>query len=116
VAVVVPCPPAGFARWTQRTSLAGRDYVLEFDWIERAGKWALSIADHDDVSIRAGMVLATNFPLLRGVIDSRRPPGELVIVDTTGANDVDVGFVGLDGRFLLVYFDRSEVVAGRMLP
>jgi hypothetical protein len=43
------------------------------------------------------------------VVDSRRPPGELLVVDTSSAHDVDPGFDDLGSRFGLLYLDASEV-------
>jgi hypothetical protein len=109
--VTIPCEALGTARWTQRTSIAGRDYELTFDWNERAGRWSLSIADQDGDPLATGVVLVTSYPLLRGVIDPRRPPGDLAVVDTTGANDLEPGFTDLGARFVLAYFDPGEIAA-----
>lgn len=109
--VTIPCTPGAAAHWTQRTSLAGRDYVLTFRWNQRMGHWVLSLADQDGVMIRAGLVLATLAPLLRGVVDARRPPGELVVLDAAGTNDLDPGFSDLGARFQLCYADPGELEA-----
>lgn len=111
MAVTIPCVPNDGARWIQRTSLAGRDYVLSFDWIERAGHWIVSIADQDSVDIVTGIVLVVGAALLRGVTDTRCPPGDLLVVDTTGRNDIDPGYTDLGARFQLVYFDPGEIPA-----
>jgi hypothetical protein len=109
--VTIPCAAANSARWTQRTSVAGREYELAFDWNERRGRWSLSLADQDGSPIATGVTLVTSYPLLRGVIDPRRPPGDLFIVDTTGLNDLEPGFADLGTRFVLAYFDPGELAA-----
>lgn len=115
MAVTIPCSPDGAARWVQRTSLAGRDYQLTFDWDTRTGHWSLTLADQDGVPIAEGIVLVTAWRLLHTVIDPRRPPGELVVVDAQGRNDLDPGFADLGAaRFQLVYFDPGEL--GDALP
>jgi hypothetical protein len=104
----IPCTPNGQARWTQRTQLSGRDYQLTFDWNQRLGQWSLSIADQDGVPIRTGVRLVSGWPLLRGVIDSRSPPGVLAIDDMQNTG-LDPGFSDLGTGFKLVYFDPSEL-------
>jgi hypothetical protein len=58
----------------------------------------------------SGAVLVTRGHPLQGVIDVRRPAGDLAVVDTTGANDVDPGWSDLGSRFLLVYLTAAELV------
>lgn len=105
----IPCEPATAARWTQRTNLAGREYLFGFDWNERTGRWSLTLSDQDGEVIAAGLILATGARLLRGVVGMARPPGEIVVVDTQGLNDLDPGFLDLGSRFALVYFDPGEI-------
>jgi hypothetical protein len=106
--LLVPCTPNGSASWRQRTSLDGRDYVLRFRWNQRDGHWFLSIADPTDVVIASGIKLVTDFPLLLGVVDARRPPGELFVSDAQGRAE-DPGFADLGARFLLRYMTRAEL-------
>lgn len=106
---LVPCAPDGAALWTQRSALDGTEYLFTFDWHQRTGRWVLHLADTHGVAIRTGMVLNLGVPLLAGVVDARRPPGELVVVDASGVRDVDPGFSDLGGRFLLAYADAAEL-------
>jgi len=108
--VSIPCSPAGQPSWMQRTTIAGRDYQLTFQWVQRDGHWWFSLADQDGAPITSGVKLVTNWPLLRGVTDTRRPPGNLMVVDGTGVNDLDPGFSDLGTRFLLMYADPSDLV------
>lgn len=105
----IPCAPGGAASWTQQTPLEGRYYQLTFDWHARTGVWKLDLADADGTPIRSGIALLLNVSLLAGLVDPRRPPGALVVVDTTGAEDADPGFDTLGGRFKLVYFTAAEL-------
>jgi hypothetical protein len=111
MSLAIPCQPIGVARWTQRTQLDGRDYQLTFQWNQRTGHWSLDLADQDGVAIRSGMVLVTGWPLLRGCVDARRPPGTLVIADSQRSNDLDPGFADLGGRFQLLYFTAAEIAS-----
>lgn len=105
----IPCAPEGAARWTQTTVLDGTAYQLTFDWLERLGRWCLHVADGEGVAIRTGVILNVNTLLLRGLVDVRRPAGELVVADRTDRSDADPGYSDLGVRFALLYFDAAEL-------
>ncbi len=108
----IPCTPAGASRWTQRTTLAARDYLLTFEWSQRDGGWRLTVEDQDGVAITSGRRLSTGYPVLRGVLDARRPPGDLVVVDTLASDTrapEDPTFSSLGARHTLVYLDPGEL-------
>jgi hypothetical protein len=109
MAVSIPCTPSGQARWTQRTTIAGREYAMTFEWLQRDGHWWWSIADQDGVPIASGVKLVCGAKLLEVCRDLRAPAGPIVVYDTTGAYDADPGFDDLGGRFALVYFDPTEL-------
>jgi hypothetical protein len=102
----IPCTPSGAATWTQRTQLDGVDYILVFYWAQRDGHWWMHVQDVNEVPIASGLKLVTNWPLLRGVRDVRRPPGSLFIVDTQGL-DEDPAFDTLGTRHILTYTSAS---------
>jgi hypothetical protein len=105
----IPCAPGGASSWRQQTALDGTVFQLTFDWNGRDGHWRFSIADVQGVAIRSGVVLVTDASLLQGVTDTRRPAGEIVVVDMTGVGDLDPGFSDLDVRFMLVYFTAADL-------
>ena len=109
--VIVPCVPGGQSSWVQRTTLAGVDYLLSFQWSQRAGRWYLSLADADGNPIATSRLVTTSWRLLRGVTDPRRPPGDLVCIDTFGQG-WDPGFSDLGARFTLVYADPADLGSG----
>lgn len=108
---LVPCTPNGDSSWSQRTALDGVDFTFTFRWSQRDGHWLMDIADAERSPIRSGMLLAPNVDLLAGVIDARRPPGKLAVLDTAGAIDVDPGFADLGERFVLVYLTADDLIA-----
>lgn len=110
-AFFIPCVPAGQSEWTQVTALDGRSYQITFRWSQRDGHWYLDLADATGSPIRSGMLLGAGARLLTGCLDTRRPPGELVVVDTAGTLDVDPGFADLGERFLVAYADAAELVS-----
>jgi len=105
----IPCSPQSQASWSQRTALDGVDFTLTFRWSQRDGHWLMDLADAEGVAIRSGLTLATSIPLLRGIVDTRRPAGELIVVDSTGASDLDPGFSDLGSRFVLMYVTAAEM-------
>jgi hypothetical protein len=68
----------------------------------------MSLADQDGASIKDGIKLVTSYPLLLGLLDSRRPTGGLFVLDTTQSG-LDPGFSDLGVAFQLVYFAASEL-------
>jgi hypothetical protein len=105
---IVPCTPVGTAAWSQTTTLDGREFVVRFTWNQRDGHWYVDLADQDDAAIVSGRALTLGVTLLAGVTDARRPAGDLAVLDTTGANDLDPGFADLGARFQLVYFTAAD--------
>lgn len=108
--------------YRQVTTLDGVDFVLRFLFNEREGKWYLSLADADDVSIVHGVKIVPLISLLRKVTDARRPAGLLMARDLTGPDvdfaagqkvlDLDPGLtdLGAGGRVRLFYFTADELV------
>lgn len=114
--VLIPCEARGQALWTQRTTLAARDYELTFRWSQRAGRWSIDIADQDGDPIASGRVLVPGISILRGVRDARRPPGEIVLVDTQAGGTValdDPTFASFGLRHRLAYVDGAELAEAR---
>lgn len=99
----IPCLPDGASNWTQRTQLTGVEYLLTFDWNQRLGRWLLSIADANGAQLYSRLPLVVGMALIAQEPGVRRIPFDLVVIDATGANDVDPGFVDLGSRFLLLY-------------
>jgi hypothetical protein len=98
---------AGVARYSQRTILDGREYVLSFAWNSRVGKWSLSVADAKGVPIVQGIRIVCGLPLLRLLTDQRSPPGDLIALDRTGEGDP--GFNDLGTRVVLQYIEASSL-------
>ena len=112
-ALTIPCEPRGQALWTQTVTLGGRDYELTFRWSQRMGRWSLDVADQSGAPIVSGQVLAPGFGVLRGSIDTRRPAGDLVLLDTQAPPITDPSFTSLGDRHQLLYLDGAELAAVR---
>lgn len=113
--LTIPCAPSGQSAWTQTTALDGREYQLTFRWSQRSGRWSLDLADQDGAAIVTGRVLAPSLRLLRGVRDSRRPSGDIVLVDQRSVREGldDPTFTSLGDRHVLLYLDGADLDAVR---
>lgn len=111
--LTIPCAPGGQSTWTQATALGGREYLLTFRWSQRSGRWTLDLADESGDAIFSGRALAPSLRLLRGVVDDRRPPGDLVLVDQHSPREGldDPTFTSLGARHALLYVDGADLDA-----
>ena len=65
--------------------LDGDIFKLEFRYNDRDERYYLSIYDEDDALIASSVKVIKGVPLLRHVVDDRRPWGDLLAIDV-GAN------------------------------
>jgi hypothetical protein len=77
--ITVPLPKPAQSFTTQRTSLGGTSYRLDFRWNSRVSRWYFSLYDSEDAAIVVGRPLVTGWPLLFGVSAANRPIGELIL-------------------------------------
>jgi len=102
--------------WRQRTSLDGRDFLLDFAWNERSlarqaeapGRWYLSLYSVEEQPLALGMPLVCNVPLLSRRRTAAFPPGEIMVSDPTG-RIIAPGFSDLNTLVQLVYFDAETM-------
>ena len=86
--------------------LDGATYKIDLVWNLRDLSYYLSLADADELPIVSGHRVIENFDLLAGVVDSRSPPGALMVI----AND-PLAFGDLGGDNDLLYFEAETVAA-----
>ena len=84
-----------------RTTLDGVDYTLEWRWNARSSRWWVQLSD--DTGVIAYVPIVAGFPMIRSVTGTRRPPGELFVVDLT-ENGREPSFAWGDD-FVFVYDD-----------
>ena len=94
--------------YTQRTSLDGQLYLLEFKWNELNESWYLSLYTDLGEPLQYNMRLSADFPINYLTTDPRAPQGWIIAYDTT-KQGVDPAFDDLGTRSLLLYFDEEEV-------
>lgn len=92
----------------QVSSLDGVPYVFEFTWSRRSESWYLDLylqTDTDPEPISTGLKLTIGWPLLIGNVSDIRPPGQLLVVDSTGEGDP--GRLDLGTRCKLYYINET---------
>ena len=92
--------------WTMRTTLDGAEYVLKFDWNDRAQRWIFSLYDVSQNPLALGVTVHANQnPLL-----NLPPilPGLLAFVDTSSTTPTPPGFADLGRRVRLFYWPSTS--------
>jgi hypothetical protein len=82
--------------------LDGVNYQFNLTPNEREDFWYLDVLDIDDNVIRQGVKVVSNWPLLRLVMDTPRPEGEVITIDTRYA-PLDPGLDDFGIEVLLGY-------------
>jgi len=69
------------ANFYLQVALDGTTYQLTFTYNSRSEHYFMSIDDASGNNIRAGIKVVINWPLLRTIVTSGRPLGELIALD-----------------------------------
>lgn len=85
-----------------RTILEDVQLILRFDWCERDIRWQISIYDTSENPLVLGMPLNVNLELIERFEIDGLPPGNLMLLDTSGRNE-EAGRDDLGDRCKLVY-------------
>ena len=94
----IPIARSSQAFTTQRTVLDGSTFRIDFQWNSRISRWLFSLYTSDDVAILQGRPFVNGWPLLHGVSNPLRPPGELFLFTP---DDIDPDLEGIDRATLL---------------
>jgi hypothetical protein len=89
-----------------QVTLEGRLYTLRLAWNIRAEAWFLSVYDSAGSAVLEGKKVVADWDLLRTVVDSRRPPGQLLALDLEGTGEAP-GLAELGERVILVYAEAG---------
>jgi len=81
---IIPITDAGtLGKFYFSVTLGSVDYQLAFHYNDRDAYWYFNVYDAARENLlRAGVRCVINTPLLRLLVDIRRPVGELVLLDT----------------------------------
>jgi hypothetical protein len=107
--LVIPTTPS-VPSYTQRTTLDGREYQFEFRWNTRDSAWYFHIADEQGAHIRSAIKVVLDWPLLRRIVDERRPPGSIMAIDSSGTS-TNPTLDDFGTRVKLYYLDAAELAA-----
>lgn len=88
-----------------RVPLDGVDYIIRLHYHEREDRWYLDLLTAENAEIVCGIKLVSNWPLLRRLVDTRRPPGNLIAMRAVG--DEPTGFSDLGRSVVLGYIPRG---------
>lgn len=110
--IQLPYPPVPF--YSQRVTLDGADYTLKFEWNMRNG-WFMGLSDASEEVIFEPKKLVVDWDLLRNVTDERKPPGALVLFDSS-YQGLDPGYEELDQRCVLTYIPLAQAEEIRATP
>lgn len=89
-----------------RVTLDGSVYTVEWSWNARSDRWWIRLSDDDGQIVYLPAV--EGFPLLRSVTGTRRPAGELVVIDTLDEHR-EPGLRDFPTDFELLYIEASEI-------
>jgi hypothetical protein len=71
------------SHFRQRTALDGREYILDFRWSQREGRWYLDLSDSSGARLASSIKLVVHQPLLKRLRSiPGLPPGELLLLDS----------------------------------
>src|SRR4051812_14418071 len=85
--------------------LEGVIYDFTLRWNTRDDHWYADVADTDGNAIASGIKVVADWPLLKGLAQGTRPPGDVVALDSSGLGDP--GLQDLGERVLLLYKERA---------
>ena len=95
--------------YTVTVPLEGARYVFCLDWNAREEAWYLSINDLENEPILSGLRIVADWtPLRRFHYLDNIPPGEILILDTSGEG-MDPGRNDLGDRVLVLYFAEADL-------
>jgi hypothetical protein len=90
------------------TSMDGVTYKVFLKYNAREDFWYVSLEDLEDNSIRTGLKIVSNWPLLRLMKGTPRPAGELMAIDTrVFAIDPDLSEFGAEIEFSYIEEDTT---------
>lgn len=101
------------------TTLDGANYFLRLLWNERDEAFYIDLYDSTQSAIWLGQRVVVGWRLWAQCVDPRKPPGELMAIDTTNQDEDPTLTVADDGsitsdlgdRVKLIYFTGEELAS-----
>lgn len=83
--MIIVAVPFNTPHFRQRVTLDGAEYIMTFEWNQRAEKWYWSLAASDETKILTGVKLVADYPLLTlARWHDQCPDGEIYALDNSG--------------------------------
>jgi hypothetical protein len=98
---------SGTPQFVQQASLDGVVYTLDFYYNTREDSWYFNLLDVERNPIIMGRKMVADWPLLQRSRSASKPPGELYVIDNSGAG-LDPSLDDFGDRVSLVYADEAE--------
>lgn len=101
------------------------DYTIDLDdvmiryrlvWRERQEGWYLDVWDADGNAVLAGVRMNVGWPVLWRYRSAALPPGQLMLVDTSGGMVPPTSYDTLGQQYRLVYASSSELTEPTLAP
>lgn len=86
------------------TELDGKSYTFVMKWNEREEAWYMDLYDSTNTLVIASRKIVIGWPLTNRYQDETLPPGTLIAVDTSNANQ-DPGLEDLGERVEIWYIE-----------
>lgn len=104
---IIPTEYEGAVYYSQRVTLDGADFIMEFFWNASDNHWFLTLMTVDAEIIKgcAGIRLVEGLVALTRVRDDRRPAGEIVVVSGNGKDPTKYT---LGNGSDLMYIDKAD--------
>lgn len=90
--------------------LEGVTYLFQFQWNQRMEVWIMNLMTEDRIDIVSGVPLLLGVALTARFADSRLPPGQFLLVDTSETNRKPER-TEMGERVQLVYIESETVAA-----
>ncbi len=91
-------------------NLDGVVFRFNFRFNNRSGFWQFDLLTDDNVRIKSGVKVVLGTAMLRLVTDINRPPGEILLIDTTDSGK-EAGLNDLGNDAVLVYEEAASLLA-----
>jgi hypothetical protein len=92
-------------------ALGERRYVIRVEWMERLQTWYLHLATATDEPIVSGLRIHSQGYLLTGLVDDRKPGGQLLSVSLSDS-ERPPGFDELGVRTVILFQTWDELLTG----
>ena len=91
------------------TELDGTRYFFIFRFNYRLARWFMSVSESDNDILVSGVLVRSNFPLLKTYSNPLLPQGDLVVVNLL-ENFTDPTFEGFGKDYVLTYEAEDEAI------